>query len=69
MQAVVLQKREAVVQMQADAVLTLACVEQIKVAVNTVLGSAEGIAKSAYQLPVVCIYRIVKHKEMSKWML
>ena len=36
MQAVVLQKLGAVARMQADAALTLAHVEQIKVAVNTV---------------------------------
>ena len=45
MQAVALLKREAVARMQADAVLTLAHVEQIKAAVNTVQVFVEGMAK------------------------
>ena len=45
MQAVVLQKLGAVVRMQADAVLTLVHVEQIKGAVNTVQVFVEGMAK------------------------
>ena len=44
MQAVVLQKLGAVARMQADAVLTLAYMEQIKVAVHTVQVFVEEMA-------------------------